>query len=110
MFYLKIPFKGRYQIKLLLTHCFSPLCRNRYNCDFEIEDKDGDRAIHHAAFGDEPAVIDLLVRGGPSGGADINARNKRRQTALHVGVNKGHQGVVKVLLELGAHASLQVHC
>jgi len=79
----------------------------RYNCDFEIEDKDGDRAIHHAAFGDEPAVIDLLVRGGASGGADINARNKRRQTALHVGVNKGHQGVVKVLLELGAHASLQ---
>ena len=82
--------------------------RTRYNCDFEIEDKDGDRAIHHAAFGDEPAVIDLLVRGGASGGADINARNKRRQTALHVGVNKGHQGVVKVLLELGAHASLQV--
>merc|ERR1719431_939921 len=79
----------------------------RYNCDFEIEDKDGDRAIHHAAFGDEPAVIDLLVRGGASGCADINARNKRRQTALHVGVNKGHQGVVKVLLELGAYASLQ---
>lgn len=27
-----------------------------YNADIEIEDKDGDRAVHHAAFGDEPAV------------------------------------------------------
>lgn len=27
-----------------------------YSADIEIEDKDGDRAVHHAAFGDEPAV------------------------------------------------------
>ena len=60
--------------------------------------------MHHAAFGDEPAVIDLLHRGG----ADLNARNKRRQTPLHIGVNKGHIGVVKVLLDLGCHPSLQV--
>ena len=25
--------------------------------ELEIEDKDGDRGVHHAAFGDEPAVI-----------------------------------------------------
>lgn len=30
-----------------------------YNADIEIEDKDGDRAVHHAAFGDEPAVIEI---------------------------------------------------
>lgn len=41
-------------------------------------------------------------------GADLNARNKRRQTALHIAVNKGHVGVVKTLLELGCHPSLQV--
>lgn len=41
-------------------------------------------------------------------GADLNARNKRRQTALHVAVNKGHCDVVKTLLELGCHPSLQV--
>lgn len=41
-------------------------------------------------------------------GADLNARNKRRQTALHIGVNKGHVGVVKMLLDLGCHPSLQV--
>ena len=70
-----------------------------------LQDKDGDRAVHHAAFGDEPAVIELLHRGG----ADLNARNKRRQTPLHIGVNKGHIGVVKVLLDLDCHPSLQVN-
>lgn len=75
----------------------------KYDLDMEIEDKDGDRAVHHAAFGDEPVVIELLHRGG----ADLNARNKRRQTPLHIGVNKGHIGVVKALLEIGCHPSLQ---
>lgn len=74
------------------------------NADVEIEDKDGDRAVHHAAFGDEPTVIDVLARSG----ADLNARNKRRQTPLHIAVNKGHVGVVKALLELACHSSLQV--
>ena len=37
-----------------------------------------------------------------------NARNKRRQTALHIAVNKGHVGVVKTLLDLQCHPSLQV--
>jgi len=69
-----------------------------------LKDKDGDRAVHHAAFGDEPEVIRVLHRGG----ADLNARNKRRQTPLHIGVNKGHIGVVKVLVDLGCHPSLQV--
>ena len=40
-------------------------------------------------------------------GADLNARNKRRQTALHIAVNKGHVGVVKTLLGLQCHPSLQ---
>lgn len=76
----------------------------RGHTDLEIEDKDGDRAVHHAAFGDEPAVMELLAQAG----ADLNARNKRRQTALHIAVNKGHVGVVKSLLDLGCHPSLQV--
>ncbi|XP_034947633.1 E3 ubiquitin-protein ligase MIB1 isoform X1 [Chelonus insularis] len=75
----------------------------RYKADVEIEDKDGDRAVHHAAFGDEPGVMALVA----GAGADLNARNKRRQTALHIAVNKGHAGVVRTLLELGCHPSLQ---
>ena len=74
------------------------------NAELEIEDKDGDRAVHHAAFGDEPAVIELLSRHR----SDLNARNKRRQTALHIAVNKGYVGVVKMLLDLDVRPSLQV--
>uniref|UniRef100_A0A4W6BZ90 RING-type E3 ubiquitin transferase n=1 Tax=Lates calcarifer TaxID=8187 RepID=A0A4W6BZ90_LATCA len=81
-------------LKLLLKH----------NVDLEAEDKDGDRAVHHAAFGDEGSVIEVLQRGG----ADLNARNKRRQTPLHIAVNKGHLQVVKTLLDFGCHPSLQV--
>lgn len=69
-----------------------------------FKDKDGDRAVHHAAFGDEGSVIEVLQRGG----ADLNARNKRRQTPLHIAVNKGHLQVVKTLLDFGCHPSLQV--
>ncbi|CAF5185659.1 unnamed protein product, partial [Rotaria sp. Silwood1] len=57
-------------IRLLIQH----------HVNLEIEDKDGDRAVHHAAFGDEAEVLELLARSG----ADLNARNKRRQTALHI--------------------------
>lgn len=80
-------------IKVMLEH----------GADIELEDKDGDRAVHHASFGDEPGVIELLA----SLSVDLNARNKRRQTPLHIAVNKGHIGVVKTLLDHGCHPSLQ---
>lgn len=70
---------------------------------FYLLDKDGDRAIHHAAFGDEPEAIRLLAQAG----ADLNARNARRQTPLHIAVYKGHVNSVQRLLQLGCHPSLQ---
>ncbi|XP_055349555.1 E3 ubiquitin-protein ligase MIB1-like isoform X2 [Paramacrobiotus metropolitanus] len=76
----------------------------KVKADVEIEDKDGDRAIHHAAFGDEAGIIELLAR---VGAADLNARNKRKQTPLHIAVNKGHVAVARALLQFGCHASLQ---
>jgi E3 ubiquitin-protein ligase mind-bomb len=60
--------------------------------------------MHHAAFGDEAEIVQELGKAG----ADLNARNKRRQTPLHVAVNKGHILVVKVMLDLKCHPSLQV--
>ncbi|CAF3996325.1 unnamed protein product, partial [Rotaria sp. Silwood1] len=51
-------------IRLLIQH----------HANLEIEDKDVDRAVHHAAFGDEAEVLELLAKSG----ADLNARNKRR--------------------------------
>lgn len=73
------------------------------NANLEIEDKDGDRALHHAAFGDEAEIVEELGRAS----VDLNARNKRRQTPLHVAVNKGHVLVVKSMLALKCHPSLQ---
>lgn len=70
----------------------------------DAEDRDGDRAVHHAAFGDESAALRALA----AAGADLNARNGGRQTPLHIAVNKGHLAVVRTLLQLGVHPSLQV--
>ena len=39
--------------------------------------------------------------------ADLNSRNKRQQTALHVAVNKGYIGNVRALLDAGVHVNLQ---
>ena len=68
------------------------------------QDKDGDRAVHHASFGDEPDIIYLLARHG----VDLSARNRRKQSPLHVAVNKGHVSVIKVLLQHQCRPSLQV--
>lgn len=73
-------------------------------CNVTVQDKDGDRAIHHASFGDEPIIVQLLAEAG----ADLNARNRRHQTPLHVAINKGHVSVIRILLTNGCHTSLQV--
>ncbi|EHB12678.1 E3 ubiquitin-protein ligase MIB1 [Heterocephalus glaber] len=76
----------------------------KQNVDVEAEREGGRRASFlKSAFGDEGAVIEVLHRGS----ADLNARNKRRQTPLHIAVNKGHLQVVKTLLDFGCHPSLQ---
>ena len=69
-----------------------------------LQDKDGDRAIHHATLGDEPKVVILLAQHS----VDLNARNKKKQTPLHLAVHKGHIEVIEVLLKEGCHPSLQV--
>ncbi|GAU99720.1 hypothetical protein RvY_10678 [Ramazzottius varieornatus] len=76
----------------------------KVKAEVETEDKDGDRAIHHAAFNDDGMVVELLAK---VGNADLNARNNRKQTALHIAVHKGHTAVVRSLLQCGAHPSLQ---
>ena len=52
----------------------------RSTAEVEIEDKDGDRAVHHAAFGDEPAVMELLSR---AGGADLASFPRRPRRRHH---------------------------
>lgn len=61
--------------------------------------------MHHAAFGNRPHIVHVLRT---LFDADLNARNKRRQTPLHIAVNRGHAEVCKVLLQLNCLPSLQV--
>lgn len=61
--------------------CYDDILENNQS-NMYFQDKDGDRAIHHAAFGDEPEVLELLAKAR----ADLNSRNKRRQTPLHIGL------------------------
>lgn len=70
-----------------------------------LQDKDGDRAIHHAAFGNQPRAVHILCIGFD---ADLNARNKRGQTPLHIAVNRGYADVCRVLLRLNCLPNLQV--
>ncbi|RDA85519.1 hypothetical protein CP532_2160 [Ophiocordyceps camponoti-leonardi (nom. inval.)] len=50
-----------------------------------------------------PAIMELLIRQG----ADVNARNRAGETALHVAVRKGRKLAVRVLVNNGA--SVHVH-
>lgn len=70
-----------------------------------LQDRDGDRAIHHAAFGNQPSVVHLLCT---VFDADVNARNKRGQTPLHIAVNRGYGDVCRVLLRINCLPNLQV--
>ncbi|XP_072143326.1 E3 ubiquitin-protein ligase MIB2-like isoform X2 [Dermacentor andersoni] len=60
----------------------------------EEVDEDGDRALHYATYGDKPDVIELLL----NLGADINATNKKKFTALQVAVKKKHVNCVRILI------------
>ena len=68
------------------------------------QDEDGDQAVHCASFGDEPDIIYILAQNG----VDLNARNQRQQTPLHIAVSKGHNDVITMLLSCDCHPSLQV--
>ncbi len=67
--------------------------------DAKISDT-GLALIKAAGNGDSELVEALL-----ESGADINATNEQKQTALHNAANKGHTNIVKILLDSGANAN-----
>lgn len=68
-----------------------------------LQDSEGDTALHYAAFGNQPSAATALLKGG----ADGNKRNKNKCSPLHVAVNKGHSEVVKTLLCYSCNVNAQ---
>ncbi|MDP2205324.1 MAG: ankyrin repeat domain-containing protein [Alphaproteobacteria bacterium] len=70
-------------------------------CPAEIKTRH--RALMSAALSGQAEAAALLM----SHGADVNARDYKSETALHMAADKGHAAVVKILLDAGADVSLR---
>jgi E3 ubiquitin-protein ligase mind-bomb len=70
----------------------------------EITDDDGDTAYHYAAYGNQPAVMELLLK---KSTAAMNTVNSNSRTSLHVAVCKEHVECVRVLLAYKCNVNTQ---
>lgn len=68
-----------------------------------LQDSEGDTALHYAAFGNQPLTAAALLKGGAEG----NKLNRNRCSPLHVAVNKGYTDVVRTLLDYSCNANAQ---
>ncbi|KAM9250323.1 B-cell lymphoma 3 protein [Cariama cristata] len=79
-------------VRLLLAHGASPMALDRL----------GRTAAHLACESRSPRCLRELLRPGPRGGPDLQARNYEGLTPLHVAVSSGARESVLLLLEHGA--------
>ena len=69
---------------------------------FDVEDKSGDTVLHWAVYGEQPEVVELLLKNRDILKIDVDMANKRGQTALHIASKKGNRLIVELLIEHGA--------
>jgi ankyrin repeat protein len=67
-------------------------------------DKQGNTVLHHAASGDNPKTVELLIKRG----VPINAVNYNRETPLWLAVKNGQPNTVVTLLKYGADRNISV--
>lgn len=67
--------------------------------DVNAPEADGATALHWAVYGDEAALVDLLI----AGGAKVNVANDLAITPLYLASVNGNAAIVKKLLEKGAN-------
>jgi hypothetical protein len=83
--------------------------------DPNVPSRDGETPLHLAAGNDERAVTKLLLQEGRGQArknrctVDINARDNRGRTPLHVASERGHQWTVDMLLHAGAELEVRDH-
>ncbi|XP_071494341.1 E3 ubiquitin-protein ligase mind-bomb-like [Diadema antillarum] len=73
------------------------------NAPLEEKDDDGDTALAYAVIGNNPSIVEYLIKRG----AYANATNKRRLTPLHLSAAKGHQACAMKLLRRGGSVNVQ---
>lgn len=66
--------------------------------DVQVQDRDGNTILHHAALMDRLELLGFLL----FAGADPEAANKRGQTALHLVTAVGSYSACRLLLDQGA--------
>ncbi|KAH8357866.1 hypothetical protein KR200_011626 [Drosophila serrata] len=66
-------------------------------------DKEGDSALHYAAFGNQPATMRVLLQHG----AEVNFLNSSHCSALHICAHKKTPHCVRELLEHNANVNIQ---
>ena len=69
--------------------------------DVNVRNDDGDTALHLAASANDTMAVVTIIHS--NHGCDIDVRNLREETPLHCAVDKGHIGVVELLLVAGAN-------
>ena len=70
--------------------------------DVNIQDNDGDTALHSISFHGHKDCLEVLLKAG----ADVNIQNNCGNTALHKATINGHKDWVEVLLRAGADVNV----
>lgn len=66
-----------------------------------VKKEDGFAALHLAALNGHRDVAGTLIAG-DGGQADVDIRNNRRQTPLHLATSQGHWSLVELLVHFNA--------
>lgn len=108
------PYGGTGKRAAAAAECVKLLLKR--GADVDVRDKAGEGVFHKAARGGNTQVMALLLAAGRKGGGGgggkgggggggaggVGARNKRRETPLHLACAEGHEEVVVQLLNHGA--------
>ena len=69
--------------------------------DVDLQDENGNTALHHALYGSDVSceILSCLI----GSGADVNGVNKVKHTPLMIAAKRGHINALTLLIKHGAH-------
>jgi len=73
------------------------------NAKSRVDGEENYTALHEAAFFKQTAAVSLLL----SMRAEVNSKNMKQQTALHIAASQGGFGACRVLVKYGADVTLE---